>query len=334
MKNSNSTPLKNYLTWSAHKMETYHQCNRRYFYQTIEAWQGWEPDAPLSKRYSYLLKCVIPDLRLVTGTIVHDRCGRVLQRLASGLTSRVDDEIRVAEDEFDRFLDQSRKIPLESVCNRRKKLLAHVYEREIPQANVDEQRESIRPMLEAFFGLREIALFSANPSLLLRDFIEAQFGEPSFELGVPARLITDAVYQNAGITWVLDWKTGRGKRSDNGDGQEEEPHRDQGVVYDIYIRERLGLKPEQEVRVRFYYLRDGTHSDFQFSQEDRNDMKWQIGEAFAVLQSKSDDPVINCGTMSKFPTGVGYGCLKCPHQILCGDFSSALAKGTFDRWIE
>jgi hypothetical protein len=84
------------------------------------------------------------------------------------------------------------------------------------------------------------------------------------------------------------------------------------------------------VKIRFCYLRSGTTTDFQFNREERDEMKWRIGEDFALLQEKSEDPVVNIAPLASFPARIGAHCLQCSHQVLCNEFTDALARGAFD----
>ena len=219
-------PLINFLVWSENRAKSFQSCQRQYGYRHLEAWGGWRPEASENSRYAYFCNSIVPDLRMVTGSIVHDRCGRVLKRLATGLKSHVSHEITIAEEEFDKFLSDSIRFPLTALGSKRKKLLAHVYGDEVSKNLITSERNSISVMLDHFFALPEVQLFTEQPQLLHRDFIEAEMGPPTQELGVPARLMTDAVYEDKGAVRVLDWKT----------GQPHESHEAKGVVYDIFVR--------------------------------------------------------------------------------------------------
>jgi hypothetical protein len=313
--------LLNYLAWSEQRARLLHTCPRSYAYRFIASWGGWDPAASQEARYSYYCNSILPDLRLATGSIVHDRCGRILKRLACGIQSDLGTEIEIAEQDYDKFLSDSARLPLSALGSKRKKLLAHVYEEEVPKSIISSERAAISLMLTNFFRLPEIELFSRRPDVLVRELVECEIGEPSWELGVPARLVTDAVHRLEDGICVTDWKTGRAHES----------HREKGVIYDIFVRGRLGLNPDTTVKIVFRYLKSGETAEFIFTAEEREEMKWRVGEEFFEMRSKSLHPVVNVAPLASFPARVDYHCLNCPHQLICSDFSNAVARGRFDK---
>jgi hypothetical protein len=88
--------LINYLSWSEQRAKLFYTCPKQYAYRFIESWEGWLPTAIKSAKDAYYHNCLVSDLRLVTGNIVHDRCGRVLKRLAGGIMSDPATEMREA----------------------------------------------------------------------------------------------------------------------------------------------------------------------------------------------------------------------------------------------
>ncbi len=54
-----------------------------------------------------------------------------------------------------------------------------------------------------------------------------------------------------------------------------------------------GSLPTDRIKVRFHYLRDTNTEEFQFSEEERQEARWRIGEDFALMQEKSSDPIFN-----------------------------------------
>jgi hypothetical protein len=236
-----------------------------------------------------------------------------LKRLVGGITSDPATEIAIAEADFDNFLCNSAKLPLTALGSKRKKLVAHLIGKVVSPTLIASERASISIMIGQFFALPEMVLFAAHPGVLLREFIESEIGPPTNELGVPARLITDCVYQQDDVTWVLDWKTGR----------PHENHRDKGIVYDAYVRARLKLPPESQVKIRFYYLKTGEAADFEFTDQEREEALWRIGEDFFLMQKKSLDPVVNIAPLSSFPARVDVHCFNCTHRPICPDFKAA-----------
>jgi hypothetical protein len=46
MKNNGTKALKNLLVWSAHRSRTLGTCARRYYFNYIGSWEGWDDNAP------------------------------------------------------------------------------------------------------------------------------------------------------------------------------------------------------------------------------------------------------------------------------------------------
>jgi hypothetical protein len=63
--------LRNELSWSHSRYETFRECLRRYFYHYYGSWGGWQDDAdPLTRRL-YILK-QLKNRHLWAGGVVHD----------------------------------------------------------------------------------------------------------------------------------------------------------------------------------------------------------------------------------------------------------------------
>jgi hypothetical protein len=161
-KKSMLNTLINYLSWSEQRAQLFQVCQKQYGYRFLEAWGGWSPEASEASQYAYFCNSIVGDLRMITGSIVHDRCGRVLKRLASGIQSDLSRETTIAEEDFDKFLSDSFHSPLSALGGKRKKLLAHVYGDTISKAFVAAERKAIPIMLGHFFTLPEVRLFDPS----------------------------------------------------------------------------------------------------------------------------------------------------------------------------
>lgn len=281
--------LLNYLTWSEQRAKSIHSCPRQYAFRHVQAWGGWLDNAPWKTQEAYHLNSVIPDLRIAVGTIIHDRAGRVLRRIASGMESNLSTEIAIAEEDFDRLIADSTTLPLTSLGGKRKKLLCHLLGQELSETLVATERAGLSRMLRNFFARPELRLFVANPDCLKKEFVE-EMGSPTHELGVPARLVTDAVYSEGDVTYVWDFKTGKPRQE----------HREKGLVYDVFVRGRLGLGAESRVKVRFLYLRTGESEEFEFSEEERMEARWRVGEDFALMRERARIPFTTLRTQTLF----------------------------------
>ncbi len=74
-------------------------------------------------------------------------------------------EISTAEEDFDRFLAESERLPLESLSGERKKLLCHHLGKSLAQSSVTSERATLSHMLQRFFDLPELAVLHSKPHL-------------------------------------------------------------------------------------------------------------------------------------------------------------------------
>jgi hypothetical protein len=139
--------LINYLSWSEQRAKLLYTCPKQYGYRFIESWEGWLPTATKSAQAAYRHNCLVSDLRLVTGSIIHDRCGRVLKRLAGGIISDPATETAIAEADFDNFLSNSAKLPLTALGSKRKKLIAHLLGKVVPPTLIASERAPLSERL-------------------------------------------------------------------------------------------------------------------------------------------------------------------------------------------
>jgi hypothetical protein len=133
----------------------------------------------------------------------------------------------------------------------------------------------------------------------------------SRELGVPARLRTDALFVTADCYVIADWKCCDGPRLD---------HRQQALVYDLFVRRKVDLPTTEKLEVRFYYLSSGLVETFEFGDEERSEKLWLCGEEFGELSRYSDDPKINIAPEERFHARVSRACFHCNFQQLCPAF--------------
>jgi hypothetical protein len=310
--NIHETGLENALVWSAHRTRLIGQCPRKYFYNFIRSWEGWDTTQSPETQAAYRFKNLTsPELE--AGTVVHNVIRGIFTRARLGLSIRPSDEIKYAQSLFENFIDQSQRRRLEDCTAKRRKLLLHQLGGGLDSEAVSTYLERIATHIEAFFQLADVKVLLATPSAVLWDFLDPSGFEVGAELEVPARLKTDLVFLEANTYVIGDWKCGKAL----------EDHEQQGMVYDLYLRSKLALPPQARVEVRFYYLGFGKAVTFTFDDDQRAEKLWAIGEQFATLQSYSDDRFLNQGPESRFPARPSFSCRSCNHQLMCREFLSS-----------
>jgi len=302
--------LENHLVWSAHRVKTLAQCERRYYFQHIGSWQGWDASSPLQSQCAYRLKWLTtPQLEI--GNIVHNQIRVIFEKALSGWPILPAIEIQIAQEQFRDFITHSAQRHLEDLTAKQRKLFLHEMGKSLSADDMTKYEAWIEQLLEKFFGFSDVKQLLADPTPLLVEYLDPPGFKIGYELEVPARPRTDAVFIDPDNTVVVaDWKSGVSSND----------HRRLGLVYTELIARKMKLPPTRPVEVRFYYLATGAVEAFRFSLEERSEVLWQIGEEFASLQRMSDDPVINTGPESRFRPSVSRMCLSCNFHGMCEPF--------------
>jgi len=305
-----ATVLENLLVWSLARSKALGACPRKYYYSYIGSWEGWNEESPPEVQAAYRLKhLTTPDLEI--GQIVHQQIRLIFEKACAGLPIHLATEIKIAQEKFKTFIDYSRTRRLEDLTAKWRKLFCHESGKDVSQLELDTYVAKIGRLLDRFFSFEDVKMLVAEPARLIPELLDPLGFEVGNELRVPARPKTDAVFLRDDATVVVcDWKC----------GASSEEHRTQGLIYDLFVRGRLGLPPEHSVEIRFFYLDDGELVSYSFGDEERAEADWLIGEQFAELQSLSDDPRINTGPEERFPALVSRACFGCNHRLMCEDF--------------
>jgi len=314
--------LENLLVWSAHRSRTVGLCERKYYYNYIGSWEGWDTNAPDEIQEAYRLKH-LTTIDLEVGQIIHGQICTLFEKALAGGSINPGTEIRNAQEKLKTFLQCSVLRRLEDLTSKRRKLFVHEVGGSIDREEVSGCLDKIEAQLNEFFQLADVKNILADPSVLLREFLDPLNFEVTNELAVPARLRTDAVYLSTDRLVICDWKCGSSMR----DGAPNEEHRLQGLVYDIYVRGRLSLRADDPVEVRFYYLGTGQVVAYSFSEDDRAEMLWAVGEQFQTLRTYSEDSRLNVGREERFRACVSRACLGCNHRLMCPEFQGSKLNG-------
>jgi hypothetical protein len=307
---SNAT-LENLLVWSAHRANTAGSCERKYYYNYIGSWEGWDTSAPPIVQEAYRLKH-LTTLPLEVGQIIHRQIRSVFEKALSGRLIYPSTEIKITQEKFKAFLECSKRRRLEDLTAKRRKLLIHELGGSIGPKEVSGYLDRIEVQMNDFFAFTDVKTILADPSILLPDFLDPTNFDVTHELHVPARLRTDALFVDTNQIVICDWKCGCGGA--------KEDHRLQGLVYDIFARRRLALEASDPVEIRFYYLGTGKVEAHSFSDDDRSEMLWSVGEQFEALRTYSEDRRLNVGREERFHARVSGACFACNHHSMCPEF--------------
>ncbi len=301
--------LENTLVWSSPRVKTLGTCERKYYYNYIGSWEGWDESSPREVQAAYRVKH-LTTTELQIGQLIHDQIRSIFERARKGQTIHPAKEIGAVQGRFQTFLRVSAKRRLQDCSAKRPKLLVHEMGETLGAKELDALNDKIARYLGGFFSFEDVQHLLSDPAVLIPEFLDPPGFEIGNELGVPARPKTDAVFVTLEKLIICDWKC----------GSPSEDHRTQGLTYDLYVREMLALAPDETTEVRFYYLGSGEVVSFAFSEEERAERLWAIGEEFETLKSLSDNSRINIAPESRFRPRVALSCYGCNHRLMCDAF--------------
>lgn len=308
--------LENNIVWSNGRVEMLGKCARRYFHNYIQSWEGWDTEKAPEVQAAYRVKH-LTTVELQIGNIVHDQIRTIFHNAISGRVAIPTTDIRIAQERLKSFISLSSTRRLEELSARRQKLLLHELGKTLAPAELEAHLEEIEDLLTSFFSFPDVKLLLADPSLLLRDYLDPAGFDINEALTVPARPKTDAVFFAPDRLVVADWKT----------GNPSDIFRARGLIYDIFVRRSLMLATDDVVEVRFYYLKSGRVESHVFCEDERSEKIWEIQEQFHEFQRLSDDSVINVGPEARFKPSVSKNCFQCMHRLMCEPFlASPFAK--------
>ncbi len=188
---STKPDLKNDLTWSSARYSTLLRCEKKYYFQHIGGWGGWDKSAPDLTQETYhrkYLTSVHPEI----GLLVHDRIACIFDRALTGQSPNVADEIRKAQNTFVTFIRRSVVRSLDGVTRKARKLLRDELGQPLTDQAVAALTEHIEMLLKGFFAFADVKALLEHPEDLIPQLLDPQNFAIGHELGVPARLRTDA----------------------------------------------------------------------------------------------------------------------------------------------
>jgi hypothetical protein len=312
MSKNSKESLENTLVWSSHRVRLLGQCERRYYHQYIGSWGGWEDTASPESQAAYHSKYLTtPAIEI--GQIVHARIRAILEMAMAGYSIDGDLQCQIARGQFESFANQSRHRSIKVVSQKRRKFLLHELGAEISPQKMAAHLDQITLLLRGFFAFAEVQSNLADPRGLIPELLDPVGFSVGHELGVPSRPRTDAAYltPDGQEIVIADWKCG---------SAHDEEHRQQALTYDIFVRRRLNLVPAESTRISMFYLASAEVCSFRFSEDERQERLWQIGEEFESLRQRSDNPQINVGPESRFRPQVSRACFFCNFRLMCDPF--------------
>jgi hypothetical protein len=308
--------LRNRLSWSHSRNETFRDCLRRYYYHYYGSWGGWSATAPPEARRLYLLKN-LKNRHLWAGGIVHDAAAEALaqQRKAPAPPPDAPQGEAAAGRAVERMRREfrlSRSGAYREDPRRVVGLTEHHYSEPVADAVWQETAEMVRRSLLNFYAgsyLRDAGKLPAEDWLALEDL-------QTFPCdGVPVYVKMDLAWRRPdGGVRILDWKTGR---------RRPQPGGLQLAVYALYATEQWEMAPEQ-IELREINLNLDCEAQARPAAADLEAARAEIRASLDAMRARLTDVAENEADIAEFPAEPNARrCRGCPFREACPEYQEA-----------
>jgi hypothetical protein len=290
------------FSWSFTRQSAFEACKRRYYYQYYGHWGGWDRAAPPEAQLCYRLG-KMKSLPMVTGSIVHEQIGALLESIRRGRPFALPELQLGAAKKLALAVGQSQDRRWRNDPKRNTNLYEHYYGGGLPPEAVTAAEAHASGCLERFFssGVLDVIALSEPRSWRIEEKAEWQVE------GIQVMAIADLALPAEGRLVIYDWKTGR----DDG------AYDAQLGVYGLAAREVWGYAPAQTV-LRLLYLGDGVLKEHAFSEAQAEDAGRAIAEGAGKMLALLTDRARNTAHRDAFPmTPDRARCDPCFFQELC-----------------
>jgi len=220
--------LKNEISWSNSRANTFTGCRRQYYYNYYGSWDGWYKNADPFRRQCYILKNMT-SLPMFIGTVVHniiELCLGEFQNTDNQTSFTTEDLQAKAQKMLTQGFNQSLGTAWENNPKKNIHFIEHHQEKNITADERTEFKQKAFTCLANFCNLFP-KLFPSRDKV---EFLELEDFQ-SFELNTGEKVMVklDCGIKINNRILLLDWKTG--KRSD--------AIEDQMSVYTMYAMKRF-----------------------------------------------------------------------------------------------
>jgi len=290
----------------------FESCQRQYFFNYYGSWGGWYNTADEQTRLLYRLK-KMTTLPQMTGSVVHDAIGRVLNGLQKGheITPRAAETY--ATQLFDRHIEDSLEKRWQRSASKHTNLFEHYYGQDLDQ---DAGRDRVVENVNAFFASEAFQILQDTPPnqwLSVEALTSFIFNATKLWVSLDV-----AVRQNGGVS-IFDWKTGR----------EREADRLQLAVYALYASNAWGVAPPN-LQLQDVYLQAGVVRSITVDGTVLDQTRQIIQKSIVEMRDLLDDSNLNSASIDKFPMIENRStCASCTFKSICfpdGDIDSSPTK--------
>ena len=274
-------PFGNWFSFSFSGWKTYRRCPREWWLRKVLFWRGWEKGTTPARRRAY---------GLTKMNTVWTLSGKIVHEIAAGEISGQRRRIPEAAVDYYRFRmsrgwNESESGAWAKDPKRKVNLFEHYYE--LPNAarlfGVARSR-----------GEAAVRNLFSSPALELRErgrVIVSEQLEQMMLGDVPVWIQLDAAVEVDGLTWVVDWKSGKPRKED----------RVQATLYAVFLHDVRGV-PVDELRVAIAYLVEKHEEVFSPTLEEMDAVREAVHKSALEIRELLEPPADrNKAEASAFP---------------------------------
>jgi CRISPR/Cas system-associated exonuclease Cas4 (RecB family) len=297
--------FKNTLSWSHSTMKQYETCPRQYWFKKFGGWNGWTDRDSASERRRIWLLGKVQNRWMWRGDVLHAVIEEILRNVRAG---HQPDPALILESTRERYrtgFRQSKRRQLLMGSSRAVGLAEHLFDRDIPNAEWKAFVDEAVAMLGNFLSSPVLARVRA---VAPADWLALEELEKLEIDGVDVYVKMDAAWREEGVAVITDWKTGKGET----DAEGRSP---QLGLYALFAMERWGLP----AKVREYHLADGSTSEWEPNEADREAVRALVARHLGVIRGKIRDGASGIeADAADFPaTPSQDACRRCVYFSVC-----------------
>lgn len=195
------------FSWSNSRVNLFRECLRKYYYNYIASWGGWNAGATEEQKRAYLLKN-ITNIYLFRGDIVHKIIEKILKDFRStgqwmSLQDAQQQAIQMLNDGWKQSKTKQWKHNIKNNVN----LFEHYYNEPLSKAEIEFTKTLVLECLKTFYDLE---IVSVVKTLDKKDFLSLEdFQKFQLNTGESVSLKIDFAFKHSGKIYLTDWKSGK-----------------------------------------------------------------------------------------------------------------------------
>lgn len=300
--------LKNNLSWSKSRDETFRECPRRYYYHYYASWGGWNRQGDPKTRQFYILKN-LKSRHMWLGEVVHHTIEDALKHYQRTQELKPEFWLQKITDQMRREFRGSRDRKYLEDPKRNVGLYEHEYESNISDERWAEVHDTARRCFTNFANIFFVERVKPVPVAQWK-LIETM---QEFHLdGILVYVKIDFAYEEGGYFVIVDWKTGKSEDVDN---------QIQLDCYGLFSREAFKV-PTEKIKTIECNVNLCKNNEYQMIEAKMDFAKHYIRNSILQMKNSLDDVANNKASEENFPfTENEASCRFCFFKKACAKWS-------------